>query len=112
MSIVSGVDHCYGPLRLWIAPSDDGIYHDVLLLERKNDWDYYTNLHKDARFDCVSFKYPPVIVEEDKEETPEQAIYRNEHRYYAARKDMGQPLWRLHKTTIEKLMEKCEELSG
>jgi hypothetical protein len=101
-----------GNFRLFISGAG-GLYWDMLIteLDPKGHYAKYINLHKDARFPFVEFKYPPIVVKEGSKETPEQEIYRNEHRYYEARKEMSQPLWRLHESKVEQVLSKCQELS-
>jgi len=102
----------FGNFRLFISGSEP--FFDLFLTEYDPRYGYakYINLHKDARFPFVEFKYPPLEIKEGKEETAEQVIYRAEHNYYESRKGMGQPLWRLHQDKAAKVMEKCEELAG
>lgn len=99
--------------------NDKTEYFDVNLNEIKNNFTYYIDLRTDPRIP-VDFKFPPKpikvkkkksksdIEEDDVEiipDTPEEAVYREEYKHYEFNKSMQMPLWRLHFTTIEKIIE-------
>lgn len=63
---------------------------------------YYINLHKDPRFTCVDFRFPP----DEKRLSPEEfKIKTAEFNSYEQLKDCQQPSWKLHQTTLESLIE-------
>lgn len=130
-----------GRFNIWVSEAaySKSDYYEVLVSELMNGVSCYVNLHKDPRFDCVSFKYPPPPhkikskknkqknhQEEDDEpeyheETPEQIIYRQEHRIYNHRwsddglrmaLQKGMPMWHLHRSTIEKVFTACIRISS
>jgi hypothetical protein len=68
----------------------------------------YVDLVKDERFPFVSFRFPP---KSSKEQTPAEAIYETEYRYWAHNKDHQQPMLYLHHSTLEKVIDRCKELS-
>lgn len=98
-------------------------YYDCLLYERTPLARYYVSLHKDPRFTFINYKYPPKPLavkkkknrfgEEEEEflpDTLEETIYRTEYNSFENRKDMQMPMWRLHTSTINKVMEVCNEV--
>lgn len=125
-----------GNFNLWITtpifsldPKDSRAEHlpyfEVLLSEKK-DMLYYIDLHKDSRFDFINFRCLPKelktktkknkfgeeeIIEE--KDSLEESIYRYEYEAWSSRKEtaMQQPLWKLSRSTIEKLINRCQELT-
>lgn len=98
-------------------------YYDCMLSEHVGGLAVYVNLHKDSRFDFINFKYPPKppsvkkkknrFGEEEEEIVPdsvEEAIYRMEYNYFVDRKEQQMPLWRLHVSTINKIIEVCQNI--
>lgn len=98
-----------------IADTDNGQWVDVLVFEKKGTSygsDYYINLHKDARFP-IDFSTAPKQLkagENLSNESEEQQNYRIEYIFYLHRKDQGQPMWRLHRSTLDRVLEICRRL--
>lgn len=115
-------DNIIGKFHIWINETSDTNYFDILVHEHDEWYPYYISLHKDNRFH-VEYKFPPKPIkikkkkdkfgEESEEEVPEteaEQIYRIEHYAYDSRKEMSMPLWKLHKTTLERVVENCHNL--
>lgn len=87
--------------EIWSVDSTTPDYIECLVYERKKYYYCYINIHKDTRF-IIDYTVAP---KKSKEETVEEQIYRAEWMMYETRKDMGQPLFKLHKTTYDKMLE-------
>ena len=105
---------------VWISKTSNPDYYDCLFSEAKPgcEFIYYVNIHKDSRLP-IEFKYPPKPIktkkknEEEEEvvsETITEQIYRVEHSAYTVRKELGQPLWLLHSSTLKKILEALKTL--
>lgn len=112
----------------YTKPDDDlnREYYYVHVERRNQDFPITIDLNKDENFDCVSFQFPPKPIkykskknkykseEEDKEEvppTPEELIYETEYRFWRHNHDINPYLdgeLLLHRTTIEKVISKCQ----
>lgn len=66
------------------------------------------DLNKDANFPFVSFRFPP---KPNSSPSPADTIYETEYRYWNHNKDYYDPMLYLHRSTIEKVIDKCAELS-
>lgn len=66
------------------------------------------DLNKDTSFPFVSFRFPP---KSNSNPSPQDVIYETEYRYWNANKDYYDPMLYLHHSTIEKVIDKCAELS-
>lgn len=121
-----------GRFELWVTPPSPFHperfdmtldYYNCFVTEITNAR-YYVNLHKSPTFPQIDYRIPPKpmavkksksrsgeILEEDIPDTIEQAIYRVEHKHYEDRKDMQMPMWLLHRSTIEKIMQVCQSVS-
>lgn len=85
--------------------SDEDYYH-VLVTEAATSGTvpitYGINLHKDPRFTCVDFRFPP----DEKKLSPEAfKIKTVEFNSFEQSKECQQPSWKLHQTTLETLIE-------
>lgn len=69
----------------------------------------YVDLVKNDDFPFVSYRFPPK--QAGKEQTPEEAIYETEYRYWAHNKEHQQSMLYLHRSTLEKVIDRCVELS-
>ena len=98
--------------RVWIYEGIENDYTELSVCEKKDGedgYEYYINLHKDPRFP-VDFSVVPKVLKEGEIESLEDQIYRKEYFYYSHRKDQGQPLWRLHKSTVERVLHICRNI--
>lgn len=66
------------------------------------------DLNKDTNFPFVSFRFPP---KPNSNPSIEDTIYETEFRYWNHNKDHYDPMLYLHRSTIEKVIAKCAELS-
>jgi hypothetical protein len=61
------------------------------------------DLNKDEDFPFVSFRFPP--------KTSGDPIYQEEYRYFSHVKEHYNPMLYLHRSSIEKVIDRCFELS-
>lgn len=73
-----------------------------VLLTDKKIGSSYVDLNKSADFPCVSFKEAP----------KKEDAYQTEYRYYQSVKDHPSPMIYLHRDTLEKVLDRCVELSS
>lgn len=72
------------------------------------DYNYYVDLHADQDFPSVSFRFPPKVIAVP---TDEESIYETEYRYWKHNKDFQQSMLYLHRSSIEKIINRCREIS-
>lgn len=99
-----------GKFKIWIGAEAFGFnpdYFEVSVTHSDQWYDYYIHLAKDDRFPFIDMKYEPnekLLTAED------LAIKIVEYRSYSHRRDYAMPTWKLHRTTVEKIVERCVEL--
>lgn len=118
-----------GQLELYIGSlsykkESSYVYCDVYVHEIFPLYRAYVDLNKDPRFPFIEFKYPPKPPavkkkikgnEEDEEyipDTEEESIYREENTGYERDKGQQQPLWRLHTTTVLKVLNEMNRIAN
>lgn len=122
-----------GRYNFWITSAPScvrGEYYHVIVTRRgllENDYLYFHSLHKNPEFPFLDYRFPPKELkvkkkkkgdasEDDVEivpETEQEAIYREEYRWYANYKEMcyGDNEYVFHKSTLEKILTRCQELT-
>lgn len=92
---------------IWVSPdffskdmwNTNKEYYDILVTEKNSGLDIYVNLHKDKRFDFIEYSRP--------NENTDKAEYSS----FSERKDQSQPLWKLNKKNIEKVIQTIKDLT-
>jgi hypothetical protein len=75
----------------------------------KNGMNFMVDLHKDEDFPSISFRFPP---KSKGELSIEEAIYAAEWNHWNGIKDNYDPMLYLHRSSIEKIISRCFELSS
>lgn len=66
------------------------------------------DLHRDDDFPFISFRFPP---KPNEKPLLEDTIYETEWRYWNHNKDHYAPMLYLHRSSIEKIIDRCYRLS-
>lgn len=96
-----------GNYNLWITTEtfwvgNEPEYFECKLSLTKDNGTYYCHLHKEEKFSVIDFKCPP---DEKKLSLEDFQIKTVEFNSFQHRKDCNQPMWKLHRSTLEKLMK-------
>lgn len=84
-------------------------YFECSLTYSDEYYSYYCHLHKESKITTIDFRFPP---DEKKLSAEEFKIKTVEFNSYQNRKDMQMPLWKLHATTVEKLIAEVARLAN
>lgn len=101
-----------GAWNLWVTTKNPHVrsfdlneeYYDCLITKEIYGIPYYVNPSACELFPYFEMRHPPKEVKEDKE-TAEQKMYRIHWSAYVSRKDMSQPMWLLHRSVIEQMID-------
>ena len=116
-----------GNFKIWIADPvftiNSNDFYEFKLVECDEFYNYFIDLHKDERFTDINFKALPKVlklrkkkdrwdeeIEIEDKDSPEEAIYRIEYNSWLNRKDIYFPLFKLHKNSINKIIEKLNSM--
>ena len=87
-------------------------YIDVFITEYRvsaKHW-FYLYLNGNPQFPFINFERRPSSYKED--EPSSETIYREEYNAYHSRKYMGQPSYKLHRTSFDELIKTLKSLTN
>lgn len=66
---------------------------------------YYVNPSTCDLFPYFEMRFPPKEVTKGKEETSEEVMYREHWQAYVNRKDMQMPMWLMHRSILQQVID-------